>query len=75
MFERLKVCVLPTHLFFGIDAQARDQGLSQQDRQLLRLEKSKRLLEQIKNRDSDRTHALMHRDHRFWLQCQWRSGL
>ena len=48
MFERLKVCVLPTHLFFGIDAQARDQGLSQQDRQLLRLEKSKRLLEQIK---------------------------
>jgi hypothetical protein len=27
MFERLKVCVLPTHLFFGIDAQARDQGL------------------------------------------------
>jgi hypothetical protein len=32
----------------GIDAQARDQGLSQQDRQLLRLEKSKRLLEQIK---------------------------
>jgi len=48
MFERLKVCDLPTHLFFGIDAQARDQGLSQQDRQLLRLEKSKRLLEQIK---------------------------
>jgi hypothetical protein len=48
MFERLKVCLLPTHLFFGIDAQARDQGLSQQDRQLLRLEKSKRLLEQIK---------------------------
>jgi hypothetical protein len=27
MFERLKVCVLPTHLFFEIDAQARDQGL------------------------------------------------
>ena len=48
MFERLKVCVLPTHLFFGIDAQARDQGLSLQDRQLLRLEKSKPLLEQIK---------------------------
>jgi transposase len=33
---------------FGIDAQARDQGLSQEDRQLLRLEKSKLLLEQIK---------------------------
>ena len=48
MFERLKVCLLPTYLFFGIDAQAHDQGLSQQDRQLLRLEKSKRLLEQIK---------------------------
>jgi transposase len=33
---------------FGIDAQARDQGLSQEQRQLLRLEKSKPLLEQIK---------------------------
>jgi transposase len=33
---------------FGIDAQTRDQGLSQEDRQLLRLEKSKPLLEQIK---------------------------
>ena len=33
---------------FGIDAQARDQGLSQEERQLLRLEKSKPLLEQIK---------------------------
>jgi transposase len=33
---------------FGIDAQARDQGLSQEERQSLRLEKSKRLLEQIK---------------------------
>ena len=33
---------------FGIDAQARDQGLSQEERQLLRLEKSKSLLEQIK---------------------------
>ena len=33
---------------FGIDAQARDQGLSQEDRQLLRLEKSEPLLEQIK---------------------------
>jgi hypothetical protein len=33
----------------GIDAQARDQGLSQDDRQLLRLEKSKLLLEQIKS--------------------------
>jgi hypothetical protein len=33
---------------FGIDAQARDQGLSQEERQLLRLEKSKPLLEQTK---------------------------
>jgi transposase len=33
---------------FAIDAQAREQGLSQQDRQVLRLEKSKPLLEQIK---------------------------
>jgi transposase len=33
---------------FGIDAQARDQGLSQEERQSLRLEKSKPLLEQIK---------------------------
>ena len=34
---------------FDIDAQARKQGLSQEDRQLLRLEKSKPLLEQIKS--------------------------
>jgi transposase len=33
---------------FGIDAQARDQALSQEDRQLLRLQKSMPLLEQIK---------------------------
>jgi transposase len=33
---------------FGIDAQARNQGLSLEERQLLRLEKSKPLLEQIK---------------------------
>ena len=33
---------------FAIDAQAREQGLSQEDRQVLRLEKSKPLLEQIK---------------------------
>jgi hypothetical protein len=33
---------------FGIDARARDQRLSQQDCQILRLEKSKPLLEQIK---------------------------
>jgi transposase len=33
---------------FAVDAQARNQGLSQEDRQLLRLEKSKPLLEQIK---------------------------
>ena len=33
---------------FGIDAQARQEGLSQSDRQVLRFEKSKPLLEQIK---------------------------
>ena len=33
---------------FGIDAQARQEGLSQIDRHVLRLEKSKPLLEQIK---------------------------
>src|SRR5262244_1722042 len=35
---------------FAIDAQAREQGLSQDDRQVLRLEKSKPLLEQIETR-------------------------
>src|SRR6201987_748032 len=34
---------------FAIDAQARKEGLSPQDRQLLRLDKSKPLLEQIKS--------------------------
>src|SRR5258705_1047746 len=34
---------------FAIDAQARKQGLSPQDRELLRLEQSKPLLEQIKS--------------------------
>ena len=34
---------------FAIDAQARKQGLSPRDRQLLRLDKSKPLLEQIKS--------------------------
>ena len=33
---------------FGVDARARDQALSQEERQLLRLDKSKPLLEQIK---------------------------
>jgi transposase len=33
---------------FAIDAQVREKGLSQEDRQVLRLEKSKPLLEQIK---------------------------
>jgi hypothetical protein len=69
----IKICALSTHLFFGIDAEARDQDLIHQDRQWLRLEKSKRLLEQIKTRFSRR--APMHRAHRFWRQCQWRSGL
>jgi hypothetical protein len=44
---------------FEIDAQARKQGLSQEDRQLLRLEKSKPLLEQIKSQiQAARTSAL-----------------
>ena len=34
---------------FELDAQAREQGLSQPDRQLLRLEKSKPLLDEIKS--------------------------
>jgi hypothetical protein len=34
---------------FAIDAQARQQGLSPEDHQLLRLDKSKPLLEQIKS--------------------------
>ena len=33
---------------FAIDAQARHEGLSQSDRHVLRLEKSKPLLEQVK---------------------------
>jgi transposase len=33
---------------FGIDAHARGQALSQEERQVLRLDKSKPLLEQIK---------------------------
>jgi hypothetical protein len=33
---------------FGIDAQARQEGLSQIDRHALRLDKSKRLLEEIR---------------------------
>lgn len=44
---------------FGLDAQAREEGLSQEDRQLLRLEKSKPLLEEIKIQiQSARTGAL-----------------
>lgn len=44
---------------FEIDAQARKQGLSQEDRQLLRLEKSKPLLEEIKSQiQAARTSAL-----------------
>jgi transposase len=34
---------------FALDAQAREQGLNQADRQLLRLEKSKAPLEEIKS--------------------------
>ena len=44
---------------FALDAQAREHGLSQEDRQLLRLEKSKPLLEEIKIQiQSARTGAL-----------------
>jgi hypothetical protein len=34
--------------FFEIDTKAREQALNQEDRQLLRLEKSKPLLDEIK---------------------------
>jgi transposase len=44
---------------FALDAQAREHGLNQEDRQLLRLEKSKPLLEEIKIQiQSARTGAL-----------------
>jgi transposase len=44
---------------FEIDAQARKHGLSQEDRQLLRLQKSKPLLEQIKSQiQAARTNTL-----------------
>jgi transposase len=44
---------------FAIDAQAREQALSRADRQLLRLEKSKSLLEEIKSQiQAARTSAL-----------------
>jgi transposase len=44
---------------FEIDARPRKQGLSQEDRQLLRLEKSKPLLEEIKSQiQAARTSAL-----------------
>ena len=44
---------------FELDAQAREQGLNQADRQLLRLEKSKPLLEEIKSQiQAARTSAL-----------------
>src|ERR1700720_4455671 len=44
---------------FALDAQARKEGLSPQDRQLLRLDKSKPLLEQIKSQiQRERSDAL-----------------
>jgi transposase IS66 family protein len=44
---------------FALDAQAREQGLNQANRQLLRLEKSKSLLEAIKSQiQAARTSAL-----------------
>jgi transposase len=45
--------------FFGVDAQARQEGLSQIDRHVLRLDKSKPLLEEIKTSiQAARTGAL-----------------
>jgi hypothetical protein len=56
-------------LFAAIDAQAREQPLSQEDRRLLRLEKSKPLLEQIKSQiQKFREHARMHCQRAFWLR-------
>jgi hypothetical protein len=46
--ERATCIVAQTDELFAIDAQASEQGLSQDDRQVLRLEKFKSLLEQIK---------------------------
>jgi hypothetical protein len=40
--------VLISKNYLARDAQAREQAISQRDRQVLRLEKSKPLLEQIK---------------------------
>jgi zinc-finger binding domain of transposase IS66 len=40
--------VVQMNELFAIDAQARDEDLSQMDRHLLRMEKSKPLLDQIK---------------------------
>ena len=42
---------------FAIDAQAREQALSPENRQLLRLEKSKPLLEEIKFQVPERSAA------------------
>jgi transposase len=41
---------------FALDAQAREQGLNQADRQVMRLEKSKPLLEEIKSQIQSSTH-------------------
>ena len=46
--QRATCIVAQIDELFAIDAQAREQGLSQEDRQVLRVEKSKPLLEQIK---------------------------
>ena len=46
--QRATCIVAQIDELFAIDAQAREQGLTKQDRQVLRLEKSKPLLEQIK---------------------------
>ena len=51
---------------FAIDAQAREQGLSQEDRQVLRVEKSKPLLEQIKPRS--RPHVRTYYQRAFLLR-------
>jgi hypothetical protein len=46
--QRATCIVAQIDELFAIDAHAREKGLSQEDRQVLRLEKSKPLLEQIK---------------------------
>ena len=58
--SRKAICIVAQiDELFAIDAQVREKGLSQEDRQVLRLEKSKPLLEQIKTQiQATRSDAL-----------------